>query len=281
MKFLIIQESGRHTENREYRECWGITRALRHYDHEVRVWGLGHSLYDLIPEFDSFDVIINLENYDESGWVPDLSNVRAKKLLWSIDAHVKGIEGYLKLANDQNYDLILQATPEFVDKDSVWFPNCYDDTLIYPLGFKHIGMGFCGNVVNRQYLLNIMKAAFPGFREDIFVIGDSMVRAINSYKIHFNANISIDINYRNFETLGCGTCLLTSYNPHYAQLGFIDGVNCFIYKDEKEMVEKGRLAWNNDDLRTKVSSAGLELAKLHTYKARAKLLLQILGEKNG
>ena len=37
-----------------------------------------------------------------------------------------------------------------------------------------------------------------------------MVKAINSYKIHFNRNHSKDINYRTFETLGCQTVLVTN-----------------------------------------------------------------------
>ena len=29
----------------------------------------------------------NIENYDETGWVPNLKDVKTTKFLWSIDAH--------------------------------------------------------------------------------------------------------------------------------------------------------------------------------------------------
>ena len=106
--------------------------------------------YETEPDYESYDLVINLENYDETGWVPNLSKVQTKKFLWSIDAHVKGIHPYIKTANEGNYDLILQATPEFCDSNSVWFPNCYDDEVIKPLDVpKTHDVGFCGNAVNR------------------------------------------------------------------------------------------------------------------------------------
>ena len=140
MRVLLIQENGRHDANRIYRECFCLQRAFQYHEHEADVWGLGHDGYlpYMQPDYESYDLIINLENYDETGWVPNLSAVQTKKFLWSIDAHVKGIEPYLKTANEGNYDLILQATPEFCNAQSIWFPNCYDDEIIKPLELKKI-----------------------------------------------------------------------------------------------------------------------------------------------
>jgi len=279
MKILLIQENGRHEANRNYRECFCMQRAFEFHGVKTDVWGLGHDNYETEPDYNSYDLIINLENYDETGWVPKLGHVQTKKFLWSIDAHVKGMPSYLKTANEGNYDLILQATPEFVMKGCVWFPNCYDDELIKPLDIKKVhDIGFCGNINNRGDLLERIKNTFNG-KIDEFVIGDAMVEAINSYKIHFNANISIDINYRNFETLGCGTCLLTSSNKHYPQLGLIDGENCLIYTNIEEMVDKTKKILENDELRTKISNNGLDSAKQHTYKERLKTIVEFLKNK--
>ena len=71
MKILIIQENGRHEENRHLRECFSMQRAFQFHDVDCDVWGLGHDSPE--PDFESYDLIINLENYDETGWVPDLS----------------------------------------------------------------------------------------------------------------------------------------------------------------------------------------------------------------
>jgi len=252
-------------------------RAFEYYGHTADVWGLGHTSYNQTPDWESYDLIINLENYDETGWVPSLSKVQTKKFLWSIDAHVKGIDSYLKTANDGNYDLILQATPEFVGKSSIWFPNCYDDTLIKPLNIeKNYDVGFCGNINNRGGLINTIKNNF-NFKLDEFVIGDAMVEAINNYKVHFNANISIDINYRNFETMGCHTMLLTSEHPSYGPLGIKDGVNCLTYSNTTEMIDKAKYILENDHLREDLAKEGYNLAKNHhTYKNRAQTILELL-----
>tara|TARA_R100000008_G_scaffold86093_1_gene77865 strand:- start:1542 stop:2405 length:864 start_codon:yes stop_codon:yes gene_type:complete len=286
MKTLIIQENGRHEGNRNFRECFCAQRAFIHHGHEADIWGLGHISYtEGEPDYESYDLIINLENYDETGWVPNLAKVQAKKFLWSIDAHVKGIQSYLKTANEGNYDLILQATPEFVVENSVWFPNCYDDSVIYHIPPKADAkrderwpIGFCGNIVNRGGIIQILKDNFSNFKLDEFVIGEEMVEAINSYKIHFNANISIDINYRNFETMGCKTCLLTSYNQHYEELGMVDGKNCLTYRNMDEMVEKARFALENGDFRTSISNNGYVLAQEHTYKKRIETLIKSMKE---
>lgn len=278
MKIIILQENGRHDKNRLFRECFCLQRAFKYHEHECDVWGLGHSDYEygIIPDWNNYDLIINAEQYDECGWVPRLDKIKTKKFLWSIDAHCKGIQSYLKIAHEGNYDLILQSTPEFIIMDSIWLPNCYDDTLIF---HKHLekkyDVGFCGNIINRASYLSTLQSNF-NFKLDEFIIGDDMVNAINSYKIHFNANISIDINYRNFETIGCGTCLLTSYNKHYEKLGLVDMENCLIYSSQEDMIEKIKLLLNNDDLLENISRAGLELASNHTYKKRAKQILEMI-----
>ena len=283
MRVLLIQESGRHEENRLFREALSMQRAFKKHGVNASVWGLNHANYDQVPDFESYDLIINLENYDETGWVPSLSKVQTKKFLWSIDAHVKGIQPYLKTAQEGNYDLILQATPDFVGDGSVWFPSCYDDVLISPLSYDPTyDIGFCGNINNRGNLIDVLRNTFGEFKLDEFVIGDAMVRAINSYRVHYNANISLDINYRNFETLGCGTCLLTSHNPHYGSLGLEDGVNCLVYNSAEEMLDKASWAIDNDKQRKEIAQNGLKLAKDHTYDNRVGHILNQLnhtGEK--
>jgi hypothetical protein len=279
MKILIIQENGRHEANRLYRECFCLQRSFARKDISSTVWGLGHSNYEIEPDWNSYDIIINLENYDTENWVPNLSSVKSYKILWSIDAHVRGINTYLETASYGSYDLILQATPEFLTNNSIWFPNCYDDKLIRNLHqVKKHNIGFCGNINNRGGLIKKIMSKFT-IKIDEFVIGEKMVDAINSYGIHFNANISIDINYRNFETIGCGTCLLTSYNKHYGELGFVDGYNCIMYSNENELLDKITFGVSNLDYIENIASNGYELAKNHTYDSRVSQLLQHLGIK--
>ena len=282
MKFLIIQENGRHEKNRNFRECFSLQRALITHGQECTVWGLNHTNWKDVIDFNEYDVIINLENYDETGWVPNLANCKAFKILWSIDAHCRGMAPYLKTFNDGKYDLILQATKDFVDDNSVWFPNCFDDTLIQPRTvIKRADVGFCGNINNRGQILAILKEQF-NFVVDIFVIGDDMVNAINSYDISFNLNIANDINYRSFETIGCKIPLVTNYNPQYEELGFKHRNNCMMYDTnnwKEEIPRQIKELVNDYALRHTIADRGYELSKKHTYIQRAKHLLKYLANR--
>ena len=45
MRILIIQENGRHDENRVFRECHSLKHSLDKLNLETIVWGLGHEKY--------------------------------------------------------------------------------------------------------------------------------------------------------------------------------------------------------------------------------------------
>lgn len=277
MKILIIQENGRHDKNRHFRECFCMQRSLVKLGYVCDVWGLGHENYNHQLNFNSYDLIINLENYDQTNWIPDLNQIKCKKMLWAIDSHCRGNQVYANEFNKGDYDIILQATLDFVDSNSVWFPNCYDDSLIKKTeAQKQYDVGFCGNIVNRGSWLNLLESTNFSFKKDIFVIGDDMVQAINSYRVHFNANMSQDINYRNFETIGCATALLTNYNHQYEALGFKDGENCSLYHNSQDLLNKLELLIFDSQLRQKIENNGHELAKnKHTYDCRAQQLINI------
>ena len=278
MKILIIQENGQHEKNKHFRECFSLARALSRQGSEVDVWGKGHSNYNNTPKWNSYDLIINLENYDLSGWVPDLSGaVKPKKMLWVIDAHCRGMHPYMDTFISGKYDLILQATKDFLNKNSIWFPNCYDSYLIKPTSDKKHFIGFCGSLLNRAQILDFLEEKYS-LKKNIWVIGDDMVRTVSSYKVQFNMNLANDINYRSFETIGCNTLLLTNRNPQYDELGFIDGHNCLIYENLKTLCDKVEYCINNPEDVRKISDNGFELAKHHTYDVRAKKLISIYKE---
>jgi len=278
MKFLIIQENGRHEISKHLRECNSLQRALIFNNEECDVWGLGHSNFDTIPQYDSYDVIINLENYD-TGWMPNLAHItKPLKFLWAIDSHVRGQDYYQSVFNEGKYNYILQSTKYYCDKNSLWFPNCYDDDIIVPNDISKIyHVGFCGNFVNRKPFFDYVNQQVP-LKLDIDVRGINMINAINSYKIQLNKNIHNDVNYRNFETMGCSTALLTDFNEQYEELGFINNVNTFIYKTTNEAIDIIKQLENNDDLITTIAQAGYELCKnKHTFKKRAKSLIKFIN----
>lgn len=275
MKILIIQENGRHEKNRNYRECFCLLRAFEKLNIHAQVWGLNHTNYNTIPNYNDYSLIINLENYG-NGWEPDLSNVKCKKMLWSIDAHVKGEGPFLYEFNRGKYDILLHSTKDYVnERYKFWFPNAYDDTLIQNKDTPvKCDVGFCGSTLNREYFIHALRRRY-NFIHDDFVLGDDMVNAIRSYKIHWNRNIANDVNYRNFETIGAGTPLVTNYNYQYEPLGFVHGKNVMFYNNEQELYSCIEQLLSNDSLRVSIKNEALKLATKHTYLQRAKYLLRI------
>ena len=284
MKILVIQENGRHDENRKYRECFSLQRAFVSLGHECVVWGLNHETWGREIDFDSFDLILNLEQYSMH-WLPYLLQYKKpRKFFWSIDSHCRGTHVYEDIFHKHGYDLLLHSTKRYVQSDyHRWIPNAFDDGLIKPMPDvkrEHF-IGFCGNWVNRENIYNILKKRF-GVKLDIWVLGDAMVETINSYIIQMNRNHSYDVNYRNFETIGCGTVLLTNWNDQLEELGFVDGENCILYNDAyasiiptdlEKIVEQYQ---NNPKELERIRLGGLELSKRHTYLERAKTILRFL-----
>ena len=82
---------------------------------------MGHDNYNQVPDFESFDLIINLENYG-NGWEPNLSNIKTKKFLWSIDAHCRGEQPFIQEFIRGNYNILLHSTKDFVDHKIKKFP---------------------------------------------------------------------------------------------------------------------------------------------------------------
>jgi len=281
MKILIIQENGKHDRNRKYRECFSLERAFESLGCVCEVWGMGHEGWGSEVDFNSFDLIFNLEQYNTQ-WLPDLSSYRhPKKFLWSIDAHCRGIDPYENIFHQGKYDILFHSTRKYVEKDyHRWLPNAFDDTLIKPMPNvkKEHFVGFCGNMGNRTNIVNILSLRYD-VKLDIFVIGDDMVEAINSYHIHMNRNHSYDFNYRHFETIGCGTVLLTNWNDQLEALGFIDKENCLVYDDKYASIiphDVGDMIaqyQDNEEELNRIGSNGLALSKKHTYLERAKKIL--------
>jgi hypothetical protein len=286
MKIVIIQEAGRHEKNKNFRESLNLHRSLSKIEGvESKVWGLNY------PDFEkSFsdieewcDVLFIIENYT-SEWLPskEISESKKLKIFWSIDSHCI-LQQHQELCKLLKIDILLNSTESYIPmfeglvNKSYWFPNSYPDDLIFPKKLDQtIDVGFCGNLINRGHLINHLDKY--NIKKDIFVIGDDMVNSINSYKIHFNCNISNDINYRTFETTGCGTFLLTNYTPGLEKL-FDIGKEIVVYDSIENLDNKVKYYLDNPEERNKIAKAGHERAKKdHTYYERAKKLIDIINE---
>lgn len=284
MKTLIIQSDGMHkgqdsfTRNDYLRECYAIQHAFKNNDIESSIWGLRHDNYNEIPNFNSYDLIFIIENY-EFEWIPsELYDSKAIKIQWIIDLHCQN-SAYHNVS--KNVDIILHSTKSlikdyqslFQNKKHIWFPNGVDDKYFFNYNKpKTIDLSFVGskNVARKDFIEQLEEEKQLKY---FFATGQDMINIISETKIHFNKNISVDVNYRNFETIGLGTCLLTDYNLELNDLGFINDINCIMYKTYSDAVEKIDQALK-DNVWQKIAQKGNTFAKEHTYSRRIENLLK-------
>lgn len=282
MKILILQSAGKHPANAGYRECLCLQRALNALEGiQAGIWGQGYPNYGtpFKEALQGYNAVLVLENYHDQ-WLPQLKDVKQLKLFWSIDSHI-ALKRHQQLVKNHGINITLNSTAGYVKhfpRKCYWFPNCYDDTLIKPLDIvKNHNVGFCGNVVNRGKWIAQLKNLFK-MQVDIMVIGDTMVKAVNSYKIHWNKNYSTDVNYRTFETLGCRTVLLTNNTDRLKDLFNLDK-HLVVYKDFTDCCHKIQWLLGDDRIRNSIADAGYKHVKEnHTYLQRAKRLVEIIKE---
>lgn len=275
MKWLVIQSDGQHAENRNFRECHALKYAIEGLGYTCDVWGLRHQDFGNIPYFESYDVIFCAEQY-EFDWLPDFTKIRKPiKIQWIVDLHVH--RNYEKIAS--GFNIACHATRKLMDgypcSKNVWFPNAVDDQhFYYRENDPQIDMGFVGSISEEraQWIKEFRKTFFFEASQEK---GMPMTFAIRDLKIHWNKNASCDINYRTFETIGLGTCLLTNFDEDLLKLGFIDGFNCLMYRDfehAKEIATKVILSYQWGE----IALSTHELAKLNSYYNRIHNLLKEL-----
>ena len=286
---MIIQSGGmhdgirtNHCKNDHMRECLAMQHAFRANGWEADVWGIRLPNFETPPDFDSYDYLMTIENY-ELEWLPDFSKItKPVKMQWIIDLHCIPPDTFRQVTSQM--DIVLHSTKSLLDgykqmhpdKEHMWFPNSLDDRYFTNRHLKRSkDCIFVGNLVNREPLLRVVEHC--GVELHIMKTGDEMLNLINSTKVHFNKSMSKDVNYRCFETMGCGACLLTNHLEELQELGFEDGVNCFMYKGEDEIKEKLRLALDNWE---RVGKSGEEFVKEHTYTKRVESLISALMSRN-
>jgi len=286
MKFLIIQENGRHEKNRHFRESQCLKRALEREGHACTVWGLGHENYSTSFEkiSEDCDVVLSLENYD-TGWHPSVSSFSGTKIFWSIDSHMT-LDLHLKHCQKSVYDLLLNSSEQYLEKFhglvkyAAWFPNAYPSDLIAPnaLVSRNVPVGFCGSSIPRRNAILDAIEKKVKIKRDTFVIGSDMVDALSSYQIAFNYNIADDINYRTFEATAAGAMLLTNYTPNLEKL-FDIGKDIIVYDSIEDAIEKIAFYASHADLRESIAGSGsIRSHSQHSYDVRANQLISIIDE---
>lgn len=277
--WLIIQSAGEHEENKWFRECWAIASALADNACSVDVWGLRHDNFISVPDFNSYDAILCLENYGLN-WLPDFKKIAGpKKFHWIVDLHCQPANVYDEMSN--GCDVVLHSTKSLIssyqkrhpDKRHIWFPNGVDNRYFYQQKrTKIMDLAFvASNHPSRERFVQNVSTRTGMHRS--FLRGQAMIDRIAESKIHFNKNIGVDVNYRTFETIGIGTCLLTDFKHEMLDLGFIDGYNCLMYNDIDDLIRKYEYAIKENKWE-EIGNNGAVFAKQHTYTQRIYNLLK-------
>lgn len=274
-KVLIVQENGRHQENRHYRECFGARDGFENNGWQADVWGLGHKNFEFVPDFGAYNLIFILENYSFD-WLPDWSKVKTPKVQWVIDAHCANITEYAKISNC--VDAVLHSTKALIDyyakhtacPNHIWFPNAVNDYLFFPRDLPKIyDCSFvASDIAGRSHIAKFVGA------ELLFLLGDKMVKRVIESRVHFNKSISVDTNYRCFETIALKTALVTNPTPELDELGFKHGKNCMVYNNFEEARDQISFLLKNESFREEIAASGHELSKKHTYTARVSEFLK-------
>ena len=285
-KWLIVQANKKFgpygEDNCEFlRECFSIKYALEQNGQTADIWGKDHNSFTLDINFDYYDYIFMEEQYDFD-WIPfdKIGKSKAIKLQLMADIHVH--ETYLQWT--PLFDIILhpikQLIPKFVkmfpDKQHIWYPSSMDsryyntDYSSYDKKYNAIWMGS----PTRKYVQELKR--------DIGLVqmlraGQEYINTIAQAKVALNTRGSIDLNYKNYEITGLGTCLVTDYDDAFVELGFEDGVNCYFYKDYNECLYKIKLALSDDNYK-RIGHNGFEFSKTQNYTERFKRLIRIMEE---
>lgn len=271
MNILIFQSQHSDPEINKYRESQNFRRAFNRR-------GCHAEVYTPETKIADFDVFLVLENY-EFNQVPDLSAYPQKKLLWVIDSH-KNAPELNKFIERNKIGTTLVAFKNHLNlfPNPVWFPPAAPADLCMPLKKwdKKYGIGFCGSRGNRGTELDWLTQTV-NLKQDIFVLGDAMVRAINSYRIHFNKNETPDVlAFRTMETLACGTMLLTDESGNVEDL-FENHEHLVVYKTMEKAEEYIKYYLKFPNLVEEIAEAGRqEFLSKHTYDDRAAAIEELI-----
>jgi len=224
-------------------------------------------------------------------------------IYWASDTHINnGIQGDsypYRLECAKQADVVFVAQKQAVEKmkmdgvpNPIWLPHavelsayCDVDSIQFkkgsngaydgtpkPYNFltKKYDVGFVGHVnsENRIEFLDRMFREFPNFFWGQRLFNDCAEIYAKS-KISLNISMTDDINMRCFEILGSKSLLLTNWLPTIEELGFQDGINCALYKNLDEAIEKARYYIEHEDERDRVAQAGYEfVSSQHTIDHR-------------
>ena len=248
--------------------------------------GLPISIYRFLKKFRNIDAIIEIDTFGQYH-ITGLNKIQIPSCLWAADVYRFDKRKFQKwIANDFNYIFVSQK--KFIDafgtKKTSWLPYSCDPEIHRNFNLEKIyDIVFVGNTEPKLYkervrLLELLKTKF---NVQIFsnVYEQEMAKIFSRAKIVFNKSCDGELNLRVFETLSCGSLLLTDKlesEPGLEEL-FSDGKHLVLYRNETELLDRCAYFLEHTDEREQIAAAGQKEVHLkHTYDHRAEKIIETL-----
>lgn len=174
-----------------------------------------------------------------------------------------------------------------------WLPLACSPNFLTPLQQhgemrireKSHDAGFCGYIhdMGRATLLAHL-AAFCKLNTQSGVFGEEAVNVYTSalcgvnIPSHFGQPYCTDLNMRVYEIMGCGVPLITNTLPSLKEIGFLDGVHGYAYRDPDHLCQiVHSLSKHPLDAYQMGDAARKLVEQQHTYEHRAAQVLEWLN----
>lgn len=233
---------------------------------------------DKIPRT-GFDLYLNIDD----GLRYRLPNDLRPCAWWVIDTHMDADWAEEK---GRDFDWLFAAQRDGADRlvrsglPAQWLPLGCDPRIHKPHNVaKRWDVCFVGWVRPgpRQEMITLVQQHFPNsfIGQKYF---DEYAKTCSESRIGINCSVRNDINMRVFETLACGTLLVTNdlRNSGQEEL-FNSDKHLVTYQGGDELVDKLRFYIDHGDARERIAQAGYaEAVARHTYRHRMRSLLQTI-----
>lgn len=206
---------------------------------------------------------------------------------WAIDSH---IDFEWALEQGGRADFVFAAQLEgcrqltAVGLDSIWLPLACDPDIHRPHPVpKRWDLAFVGNLGDpaRREWLNRLRQQFPNtFIGQCYF--DEYARTLSEARMGFNRSVRNDLNMRVFETLGCGSLLVTNELRENGQDELFRADEHLVkYRSFEELLDKIRFYLGHETVSERIARAGHEeAANRHTYLHRMEKLLAAVNGRH-
>ncbi|HLJ09591.1 MAG TPA: glycosyltransferase, partial [Planctomycetaceae bacterium] len=255
--------------------CLRALRELVHVEHF-----LPQNL-DRIPR-SGFDLYLNIDD----GLHYRLPAELRPSAWWAIDTHMDPLWAAEK---GRDFDWLFAAQRDGTERlrqggiNAHWLPLACDPAIHKPHALsKYWDVCFVGRVSPgaREDLLVLIRRNFPNsFAGQRYF--EEYAKTVSQSRVGFNRSIKNDVNMRVFETLGCGTLLMTNDLRENGQEELLMSDRHFVtYRGPEELVDKLHFYLRHDDARERIAQAGhAEAVARHTYRCRMQSLLESIQER--